>query len=179
MIDCITPFEVYQEGNLFIACLYLSKDYEHNEIVVNYLLKSSLFVQVHGHIYGNRRWINFDLAKVIKKPERQIFIDQVNNFPQDPRKDHNGYTHCIFASSKVPISPKPLIGDGVILECELPNGLLPSYRGRAANISYYITLTVQGPEPHSKSFHYPIQIAGLSKGLGGLGNLSPQTYTIQ
>jgi len=178
MIQCITPFETYQEGNLLIACLYLMRDYQGTSVVTA-LANSSLFVQVHGHVFINRRWFNLDLSKIIRKPERQIYADQVHSYPIDPRKDHSGYTRCFFASSKVPIAAAPLIDQGVILECELPYGLIPSYKGRAMNVSYYITLTIQGSSARTKSFHYPINIAGTSQGQSGHGNILNQCYTIK
>jgi len=177
MIECIVPFEAFQDGNLLIACLYLMSDYEESSIA-QIISSSSLFVQVHGHLYFNRRWINQDANKVIVKPTRQIFVDQVTSYPIDPRKDHNGYTKCFFASSKVPISAAPLIGQGVVLECELPHGLLPSFKGRAINISYYITLTIQGSSAQTRSFHYPIWVGGTSKGHNGL-DVTSQSYQIQ
>ena len=90
-------------------------------------------------------------------------LDQVNILPVDPTPIRLGLsdktTKCVFATSKIALSPFILVDEGFLIECEIPIDVLPSYKGRSTHVNYYISVFLQSEENLS-AYHFPISVHG-------------------
>jgi hypothetical protein len=155
---CILPFPAYEAGS--VAVFYL---YDAANIIPSTLDLSNtvFFVQIHGHIQVNDRWLkmNDKLSSIfLDNDDTRPLVEHVQVLPADPRSDRNITTSAsFFASSKVPVSPYHLLDSGVFLEVSLPYQLLSSFKSRSMNVDYYVSLYIQSLS-YQKNFHFPITI---------------------
>lgn len=155
---CVSPFPAYEAGNIAIFYLYDSMNLI--SLISDYS-NTVIFAQIHGHIQINDRWLksNDKFANTfVDSEELRPSVDQIQALPTDPRSDRIiTNSTCIFASSKVPVSPLQLFESGVYLEVKLPSDLLSSFKSRSMNVDYYISINVQSLT-YQKTFHFPITI---------------------
>lgn len=160
MIVCILPSDYFVAGETAV-CLLRGLDG-----CVLYS-KSIVFAQVHGHMNIDFRW--FQSSKKLQdyfiEPSPLISIDKVQKPGRDPSMAVSSSTSstntscCIFASSRVALSPTTIFEGGTIVEFQLPSNLLPSFRGLCGTINYFVTLTVQHAVS-KETFDFPISVRG-------------------
>lgn len=159
-IHCSFSNASYVSAQKGLALLFCSREvlFEPDEWV--------LFIQIHGHLTANLKWLKdsraFDRYISFQRPPDSV-LDHVLSLPESPtvrEKSGSDYRHyCIFTTAKIPVSPVSLYEKGLLVEFDLPAHMLPSYRGRCAHISYYLTVTMQHSTIGStKKLHFPLQV---------------------
>lgn len=121
---------------------------------------SIIFAQIHGHISADFRWLKSSakLQDIIAEPS--LSIDNIQFPVADPTPLVNHHTsHCIFSTSRIALSPTHVFDQGAILEFELSDQSIPSYKGLCATVCYYLTLYIQCPT-HTEVAHFPVQVHG-------------------
>ena len=120
-----------------------------------------ILVHASGFFQADPRWIRSSTSQSLSK----IFIKQVNT-PLDgivkiPRSLPGGdNTHCIFVTTK-----RELFSSKSLIQFDLPNDLLPSFKGLLANITYFVTITVitdtgNNGETEDSMYHFPFNVLG-------------------
>lgn len=158
-IVCTVPIVAFTAGQTALLMLTSSDElYFHSEDYI-------VFVQVHGYLQCNNQWIRSpeliaSMMKAAINSELQHF-DHNHNRPTHPllkgKSPAEYSTCCIYSTAKVPISPSAIEDKGAIVEFQVPNNCLPSFKGRSHSIQYFCTVTMQGEEV-SKIFHFPVSI---------------------
>jgi hypothetical protein len=123
-------------------------------------------IEMHGHIIGNMKWMKdggtFNSWISSDRPPETI-VDHLQKLPPDPSlKDKSGpdFRHrCIFATAKIVVSPIVLFESGMLVEIDLPANMLPTFRGRTLQTSYYLTVTMEQSSV-CKRLHFPVHISG-------------------
>ena len=121
---------------------------------------SIIFAQIHGHISADFRWLKSSVKLNDLFAEPSLSIDNTQFAVSDPiplLQHHT--TNCIFSTSRIALSPTHVFDQGVLLEFELPEHTLPSYKGLCASMCYYLTLHIQCPT-YTEIANFPIQIHG-------------------
>lgn len=159
-IHCSFSNASYASAQKGLALLFCSREvlFEPDEWV--------LFIQIHGHLTANLKWLKdsraFDRYVSFQRPPNSI-LDHVLRLPESPtfrEKSGSDYRqYCIFTTAKIPVSPVSLYEKGLLVEFDFPVHMLPSYRGRCAHISYYLTVTMQHSTVGStKRLHFPLHV---------------------
>lgn len=157
-VQCKVAFESFQAGRL--ALFYLLGNvclHEYHDLLV--------FVQCHGHVQISEKWIkgSAKLLESIDHTGSSASLDYVATLPADPTPEKNSValssSKCIFATAKVPLSPKALSEVGIFVECEVPFDILPSHKGRAVHVNYYLSVQLQSNH-WIRTYHFPFNLYG-------------------
>ena len=151
MITCQFARESFTAGSLAVCQLRVpSSAPVRREAVV--------LAQAVGAITLDHKW-----AKASGR-ERTVFaqntvhpMDQTVTLP--PPSSPN--THCVFVTPREVVSTSQLNdGGGVFLLFDLPEDVIPSYKGLACTISYAVCITVQTPGAPAKHIKFAFTVVG-------------------
>ena len=157
--------EVYSCGGICTALLALSSNQNNDNNIDNNIDINtnaySIYIQSFGQIQVDSRWIKEDMNQCnnIFKQEL-VYPNNDINIAKLPKLDNKNY-YLFVTSRKKYISTN--CNDEICVYFDLPDDLLPSYKGLCAVISYYITITVLNQNTGEKRiFQYPYQVVGKS-----------------
>jgi len=120
----------------------------------------SIYIQSLGHIQVDSRWIKEDTNQCTNIFKQELLVLHNMNINKLPKLDNKSY--YIFATSRKKYISNNC-NDEICIYFDLPNDLLPSYKGLCAVISYYINITILNQKTGEKRiFQYPYQIVGKS-----------------
>jgi hypothetical protein len=156
-MECFLASEVYIAGKV---ALILVKTIDSDTSLFN----ATVFAQAHGHINADLRWFKSttkmnDLFLQLQQQSTNM-IEKYHAPRADPLSSSNSATSCIFATTRIPISPSHLTSEnGSFLEFFLPIDIIPSFRGLCVNINYYLSIEIQQPL-FTKFIHFPFTVVG-------------------
>ena len=172
MIDlkCRCSAETFMSGDVAIINVSakrnqsLHKSHSTNDNELNQAQKDSsdlVLAQIHGHMHVDNRWLKLS-NKLISQTMQYTLpstIEKTDSLPIDPALGSSqGYlSFPLFMSSRLTLSLDTLLQSGVILEWTLPEDMIPSYKGRAIIVNYYVSINVQFPA-NSVWLHFPLSI---------------------
>jgi hypothetical protein len=119
---------------------------------------SVILAQIFGMITLDYKWAR-------QLPQRQsAFFDSLN-YPEDNVATVpvtcGPNSHIIFQSSREVLRTTQLNENGIFMVADLPEDLLPSYKGLSGAISYYLLLTIQVPgDENVKQMKIPFKVVG-------------------
>lgn len=158
---CCLGCPAFEPGRQNLIFLYCNPDviFEPEEWVVS--------VEFHGHLVGSTRWIkdvrHFENWLTYERVPEMI-LDQGHKLPIDPSlKEKNGpefRRQCIFSTAKIVVSPISVQETGLVVEVDVPKEMLPTFRGRAVQVNYYLTVTMEKSDVQ-KRLHFPVPMNGL------------------
>ena len=126
---------------------------------------SIVFAQIHGHFSADFRWFKSN------KRIQEIFVDSPMSFMekiqlpesrQAIQSPHHS-SHCIFATSRIALSPTHIFEGGTFLEFNVPRDSIPTFKGLCATVSYFLTLFIQRPSS-TERIDFPLCVHGTGSG---------------
>lgn len=151
--------EVYSCGGICTALLSLNNnDSNSSNNKIQNSKGYSIYVQSFGQIQIDSRWVKEDINQCNNIFKQEFLYPNDINLTKLPKLDNKNY--YIFVTSR----EKYLSingNDEICIYFDLPDDLLPSYKGLCAVINYYITITIINQNNSERStLQFPYQVVG-------------------